>query len=100
MDNQHILDLDRNRIKVVLREAYTICCEVLETSFDLSVDEFVSKINPYLDINRITIPVTINLPSRKHPELIIEVDLRKKSVMSRMVNREKRFLLNRSLKNL
>lgn len=99
-NEEHVLDLDRDRIKTVLREVYNICHEVLETTFDLSVDDFVSKINPYIDSNRISISVTINLPSRKYPELLIEINLRRKGVIARLRNREKRILLNRYLTSL
>ena len=82
------------------REAYGICEDMLEVEFNITVDEFVGKINVFLDSNRVTTPVRLNLPSRRYPELIIEVDPRKKSVIARMANVKKRIFLNRYLTKL
>jgi len=97
LDEEPLLGIDRNRIKTVLREAYSACQEALGTEFNISEDDFVSKIDPYLECNRISTPVQLSLPSRNYPELIIEVNLRKKGVIARMSNRDKRIFLNRYL---
>ena len=68
--------------------------------FNVTQDEFVSKIDPYLDSNRVSTVVPIQLPSWKHPELKIEVNLRRRSVFVRMGNRDKQALLNRFLTKL
>ena len=94
------LDLDRDRIKSVLRECYVNCKDVLMTDFNITSEQFISKIDPYLNSNRIAIPVTLDLPSRKYPELKIEVNLRRKCVIARMHNREMRIHLNRYLTKL
>jgi hypothetical protein len=94
------LDLDRDRIKTVLLETYSVCKDTLETDFLITAEQFQSKINPYLDSNRISIPVSLSLPSRKYPELMIEVSLRNKSVIARMHNRDMRIHLNRYLTQL
>lgn len=94
------LDLDRDRIRTILREAYQACRENLETEFNITADQFVSKIDPYLNSNRISIPVTLDLPSRKYAELKIEVDLRRKSVIARMLNKKMRVHLNHYLTQL
>jgi hypothetical protein len=92
-----VLDLDRDRIKTVIREAYKISREFLSTEFQISVDDFVSKINPYLDSNRVTIPVTLYLPSKKYPGMKIEVDLRRKKVFARLHPPSKQATLNHML---
>lgn len=95
------LDIDRNRIKDILLETYRICQDVLETELKISSETFVSGIDKFLDSNRIaSVPVKLNLPARRHPELIIEVNFQKKSVIARMLNRKKRILLNRYLTKL
>lgn len=94
------LDLDRNRIKTVLSETYSICEDMLGVQFNITVEEFVKKINIFLDSNRVSTPVLLNLPSRQYPELKIEVDPRKKSVRARMVQKKKRIFLNRYLTKL
>lgn len=94
------LDIDRDRIKSILIETYRVCADTLEIEFSITVEEFVSKIKPYLDSNRVTVPVCLNLPSRKYPEMLIEVDIRKKKVIARMADRKKRILLNRYLTKL
>jgi hypothetical protein len=94
------LDLDRNRIKSILKEAYSVSQDILETKFDITDEEFVSKINPYLDCNRISTTVSLNLPSRKYPELVIEISLRKKKLIARMANDNIRIHLNRFLTQL
>jgi hypothetical protein len=94
------LDLDRNRIKSVLLETYGACKDFLTTDFSITAEQFVSKIDPYLDSNRISIPVTLDLPSRKYPELKIEVNLRRRGVIARLYNRTLRTALNRYLTKL
>jgi hypothetical protein len=73
---------------------------MLQIEFNITAEQFVSKIDPYLDSNRISIPVTLDLPSRKYPELKIEVNLRRKSVIARMYNKVVRVNLNRYLTKL
>jgi len=94
------LDLDKDRIKSVLSETYSICEDMLGVSFNITVEEFVKKIKIFLDSNRVSTPVLLNLPSRQYPELIIEVNPRKKSVIARMANKKKRIFLNRYLTKL
>ena len=99
-DSKFVLDLDRDRIKTVIREAYNISKEFLIVDFSITVDEFVAKIDPYIDSNRITIPVTIDLPSSKYPGMKIEVDLRRKKVFARVHPPSKQATLNHMLKAL
>jgi hypothetical protein len=95
------LDLDRNRIIDILSETYRTCQDVLETKVKISLEDFVSKIDKFLSSNRVaSVPVRINLPAQKYPELIIEVNFQKKSVIARMLNKKKRILLNRYLTKL
>jgi hypothetical protein len=94
------LDLDRNRIRTILGEAYSVCKDTLETEFDISCDEFVSKIDPFLESNRVSTRVRLNLPSYKYPELFIEVDIRKKKLIARMAQDRMRIHLNRFLTKL
>ncbi len=95
------LDLDRNRIKSVLLETYKTCMNVLEVDFNITADEFVSKVNKFLESNRVaSVPISLNLPSKKYPELKIDVNFQKKSVIARMLNKKKRILLNRYLTKL
>lgn len=94
------LDLDRDRIKSILYETYKVCSDTLKTEFIITVDEFVSRINSYLDSNRVCVSVLLNLPSRKYPEMKIEINLRRKKVIARMINRKEKILLNRYLTKL
>lgn len=94
------LDLDRDRIKSILFETYNICKDTLGIEFNTSAEDFVSKINPFLDSNRVSTTVSLNLPSREYPELKIEINLRKKSIIARMSNKKRRILLNRYLTKL
>ena len=81
-EQRTVIDLDRDRIKTILLEAYRISRDYLQTEFDLTEEQFVAKIDPYLNSNRVTIPVQLNLHSRKFPGLLIEVDLQdRKSVV-------------------
>jgi hypothetical protein len=83
-----------------LLETYNTCKDTLEVDFSITAEEFISKINPYMDSNRVSIPVSIPLPSRRYPELMIEINFRKKSVIARMHNRNTRINLNRYLTHL
>jgi len=94
------LDLDRDRIIAVLKEVYTTSQEILGVEFLCSSEEFVDKIQPYLDSNRVSTGVLMDLPSRKYPELKIEINLRTKKAIARMNNRNQRILLNRYLTKL
>ena len=91
------LDIDRDRIKSILSEAYDHCKTVLNEEFFYTQEEFIAKINPYLDSNRVSVPVILDLPSKNYPELKIEVDLRRRSIIARMANKKKRIFLNRYL---
>ena len=91
------IDLDRDRIKTILAEAYEHCKTVLNEEFFETQEQFVAKINPYLDSNRVSVTVLLDLPSKNYPELKIEVNLRRKSIIARMANRKKRIYLNRYL---
>jgi len=96
------LDLDRDRIHTVLRESYETCRTVLGTSFDVSEDEFVAQVDPYLESNRVTIPVNLPLPCQRHQGMSIEVNLRRAKVICRMSRRDRRWQieLNRYITNL
>lgn len=95
------LDLDRNRIKTILLETYRVSKDILETEFNISENDFVSGIYKFLDSNRVAVvPVFLNLPSKKYPELKIEMNFQKKRVIARMLNKKKRILLNRYLTKL
>jgi hypothetical protein len=99
-DNFFTLDLDRNRIKTILREAYNISRDFLGVEFSITADEFVSKINPYLDSNRVAIPVALELPTKKFPGMRIEVDFKRKKVFARVHPPSKQATLNHMLKAL
>lgn len=98
------LDLDRDRIRTVLKETYDIGRELLGVDFDIPAEVFVSQIEPYLGSNRVTFPVFLSLPSKRYPDLKIEVNLRGAKVFARIPsharNHPKQVLLNRYLKNL
>lgn len=100
MPNNIELDLDRVRIRAILSEAYIICREILETDFNITAEDFIAKMDVYLDSNRVTTIVHLSLSSRKYPNLQIEVDPRRKSVIARLSNRDKRIILNRYLRVL
>ena len=99
-DNDIRLDLDRNRIRTILHEAYRISKDFLGVEFHLSEDEFVSQIDPYLDSNRVSIPVNLNLASRKYPTMKIEVNLRRKKLFVRLHPPKTQATLNHMLKAL
>ena len=99
-DKSFVLDLDRDRIKTVLREAYDISKDFLNTDFSITADDFVAKIDPYLDSNRVTIPISLELPSKKFPGMRIELDFRRKKVFARVHPPSKQATLNHMLKVL
>lgn len=102
--NEIFLDLDRDRIRSVLSETYRSCKDILGVSFDITEGEFTSRVEPYLDTNRISTPVLIDLPCGKYPGLKIEVNLRRAKVFARIPSRrrfhKKQVELNRYLKAL
>jgi len=94
------LDLDRNRIKTILEETYKEISNLLKIQFNISSSDFVSKIMPYLESNRVSIPVFLDLPSDDFPEMKIEVNLRRKKVFARMRSKKKQALVNHYLNGL
>jgi len=104
IDNEIVLDLDKNRIRSILSETYRAASELLNVEFDISEEDFVCQIEPFLISNRVSIPVSIRLPSRMYPSLSIKVDFRRAKVFSRIVSRArnhpKQVLLNRFLNSL
>lgn len=101
-DDKLTLDLNRDRIRTVLHETYETCQTVLDTSLDISEDDFVSQVEPYLGSNRIAIPVKLSLPCRKFMGIEIEVNLRRAKVICKMNhhNRKWQVELNRYLTKL
>jgi hypothetical protein len=99
-DDKFIIDLDRDRIKTVVREAYNISKEFLVTEFSVTADEFVAKLSPYLDSNRVTIPISLELPSKKYPGMRLDVDFRRRKVFARVHPPSKQATLNHMLKAL
>jgi len=97
---QIVLDLDRDRIRAIVRESYTAVRDMLSTDPRVTEEAFVASIDPYLNSNRVTNAVTLYLPSKQYPEMRIEVNLRRKSVIARMANRKKQAYVNHFLTNL
>jgi hypothetical protein len=91
------LDIDHHRLHDILEETYRICQDVLMVDFFVSQEDFIKSIDKYVECNRVSVPVRLPLPSKRYPELEIEVDPRKKSVISRMAERKLRIHLNRFL---
>jgi hypothetical protein len=73
---------------------------MLGVKFFVSMDDFVAKVEPLLASNRVSTGMMINLPSKKYPEMLIQVDFKRKSVFARMVNKNKQAYLNRYLTSL
>jgi hypothetical protein len=94
------LDIDRKRIKTILEESYNICKDILTVDFLISREQFVSRADPYLKSNRVSTIVSLGLPSKKYPELKIELNVRHKKVIARMANRDRRIEVNRYLTKL
>jgi len=94
------LDLNRERIRTVLEEAYKVSEDILGVTFNISKQEFVSKIEPFLASNRVSIPVQLSLPCRLYPNMIIELDMRRQKVIARNLNKKPRILLNRYITKL
>jgi hypothetical protein len=99
-NNKIFLDLDRDRIKTILGEAYKISHDYLQTDFEVSLEDFVASINPYLDSNRVSVPIQLSLNSKKYPGMLIEVDLRQKKVFARVHPKVVQAMLNHMLKGL
>jgi hypothetical protein len=99
-DDKFVIDLDRDRIRTVVREAYSISKDFLVADFSITADEFVAKLDPYLNSNRVTIPVSLELPSKKYPGMRMDVNFRQKKVFARVHPPSKQATLNHMLKGL
>jgi hypothetical protein len=99
-DKNIVLDLNRDRIKTVILAAYEISQEFLETDFLITAEQLVAQINPYLDSNRVTIPVQLDLPSKRYPNMRLDIDLRRQKIFARLFPKEKQAQLNHMLKGL
>ena len=94
------IDLDRDRIRTILSESYDICKDYLCTDFEITKDNFVSRIEPYLSSNRVSIPVLIDLPCKSYPGIRIEVNLRRRKINIWMYPKKTQAILNHLLKGL
>ncbi len=94
------LDLDRDRIRTVLSEAYEICSNFLCITFDVEKDQFVNRIDPFLASNRVSIPIQLDLPNKSYPGMKIEIDLRRRKAKVWMFPKSKQAMLNHMLKAL
>lgn len=100
-DNKIVLDIDRNRIRVILEQAYVICADSLGTDFDISERDFVAQIEPYLQSNRVvSVPVYLPLPSKRYPGMKIRVNIQKKQVFVLVHPKSKQAFLNHMLRML
>lgn len=102
--NRIQLDLDIDRIRTIVRESFKTVKDVLDIDIEITEDTFVSTIEPYLESNRVTIPILLDVPNQKYPGMKIEVNLRRAKVFARIPSRRrahpKQVLLNRYLKVL
>ena len=96
-DNKIVLDLNRDRIRTVLSEAYRTIKDYLDVDFLYSQQEFVSKIEPYLQSNRVTIPVALDLPSSRYPGTKVIINLRRQRVSVKIHPPSKQATLNHLL---
>lgn len=96
VDEHHriVLDLDRDRLRTVLREAHRICRDTLGEEPLVPEERFVEKLEPYLASNRVSRLVTLAMPIRGHEETLLELDLRSCSAMVRMANKKTQARLN------
>lgn len=98
------VDIDRDRIRTILLETYRTTRDVLGIEIEIAEEEFVRQVEPYLESNRISLPVFLGLPNQKYPGLQIEVNLRRAKVFARIPSHRrvhpKQAFLNRYLKVL
>lgn len=94
------LDIDRDRIRTVLGEAYSISKDMLNVEFNESCEDFVKRIEPFLACNRISTIVTLNLPSKKYPAMTLDIDFRRAKIIARNLNKSQRIFINRYLTKL
>lgn len=98
------VDIDRERIRTILLETYNTVRDVLSIDIEISGDDFVQQVSPYLDSHRVSLPVFLDLPNQKYPGMKIEVNLRRAKVFARIPSRRrvhpKQAFLNRYLKAL
>jgi len=104
MQDKIDLDLDKDRILTIVSEAYRICKDVLQTDFQVSLEDLLSKVKLHVDSNRVAIPIRLDFPNRKYPGLTLELNLRREKIFARIPSRArnhpKQVLLNRFLKAL
>lgn len=94
------LNIDRERIRTIVAEAYRTCAEMLQIEFLITEEEFTSRVDPFLDGNRVSTTFQLPLPSAAYPEMLIEINPRKPSVFARIANRSRQAFVNRFLTKL
>lgn len=101
MSSEIYIDIDRDRIRSILFEAYDSIGDLLGgVTFNITKEEFLAQIEPFLQSNRVSLPVALPLPSKRYPMLRIEVDLRRCKLFARVHPKSKQAHLNYYLKAL
>ena len=95
-----VLDLNRNRIQIILSEAYDVCRDYLNSEFYISKEDFLASADPYINSHRVSIEVKLPLPCKAYPLFCIDLNLRGPKVFARLPHPKKQADINRYLKNL
>lgn len=99
-DNNIYLDLDKERIRNIVGEAYDHVALVLSTKIVKTKISLLSELDAVLLSNRVSVPVFFKLGVEKAPDMVLRVDLRRREVFAMSSFKKKQAKVNQFLKSL
>lgn len=94
------LDLDRNRLREIVGEAYDHILMVLNTKIKKTKISLLSELEAILTSNRVSVPVFFKLGVESAPDMMLRVDLRRREVFAISTFKKKQAKVNQYLKTL
>jgi len=98
--NSIFLDIDRDRIRDIVKESLRVIREFVDGDFIKDDDQILGLVNSMLSTNRVSNQFFINVGSVKIPDLMLRVDLAKKRVLCKSTMVKKAADINHVLRVL
>jgi len=94
------VDIDRDRIKEIVREALRMMYEYLGGEYSISQDQILETLDKLLDSNIVSTQFYLNVGSSKIPDLRLRVDPRRRKILGKSSFKKKVAKLNHFMRIL
>lgn len=94
------LDLNRERLREIVSEAYDHIILVLNTKVKKTKVSLLSELETIITSNRVSVPVFFKLGVESAPDMMLRVDLRRREVFALSSFKKKQARVNQYLKAL